>query len=169
MEAVITEESHNRVVWEVRSSLLWMELGLLIGWVLFAALVVMAPSPLRWTLILGVGAAVLGVGGALALTTPLVDGGELERTPEGGVLYRERRWLFVGRRLSWEVPLEDVVGFRPETQAFEETGGVTYPQARLWAVCGDGAPLPLTGWLAPPSAYALGEALAKAGRRAYEG
>jgi hypothetical protein len=31
MKATIVEEAHNRVVWEIRTSLLWIVLGLFIG------------------------------------------------------------------------------------------------------------------------------------------
>ncbi len=164
MKATIVEEAHNRVVWEVKTSLLWIELGLFIGGMCAAALLVVTPSPLRWTLAGILMALVFIVGAFLALTTPLAERGELERTLDGGSVSRTRRWLFFGQRLAWHAPLEAIAGFRPEPRTFEDTDEQTYTLSRLVAIVPDAAPEPLTDWLEPQFVVGLGEALTKAAR-----
>jgi len=168
MKATILEEAHNRVVWEVRTSILWIVLGVFLGGLCAAAFLVVAPLTPRWDLawvmlILFVGAATF-----LALTTPLAERGELERTLDGGSLVRVRQWLFFGHRPALKVTLDHVAGFRPEVRVFEDRGDQTYTRSRLWISLSQGDPLLLTGWLDAPFVHTLGEALAKAGRCAFE-
>lgn len=164
MKATIVEEAHNRVVWEVKTALLWMVLGLFGGGIGAAAWLVVAPSPLHLTLAGILMALVISVAGFLALTTPLAEQGEVERTLDGGHVARTRRWLFFGKRLAWEAPLEVIVGFRPEPRLFEDTAEQTYTLSRLVALVADADPVPLTDWLDPPFVLDLSASLTKAAR-----
>lgn len=168
MKAAIVEEAHNRVVWEVKTSLLWIELGLFIGGACAAALIVVTPSPLRWTLAGILMALVAIVGVFLALTTPLAERGELERTLDGGTVSRTRWWLFFGKRLAWKAPLEAIAGFRPDPRVFEDTDEQTYTLSRLVALLLDADPVPLTDWLDPQFVIGLGESLTRAARLTFE-
>lgn len=167
MKAAIVEEAHNHVVWETKSSIIWTELGLLVAGICVSILLVTTPSPARWTLIGIASALVLGVGVVLALATPLAERGELERPLDSGMVRRTKRWLLLGKRLTWEAPLESIAGFRLETRAFEETGDRTYSRTRLLAVI-DGGVVPLTDWLDDAFIQTLGESLARAGRCEFE-
>ena len=166
MKAVIVEEAHNKVVWEVKSPLVGIELGLLIGGVGIAAFLIGVPSPLRWTLAGVVGGLALMAMVVLAISTPLGERGLFERTLDGGVLYRVRRWLLVGDRLAREVPLAAIAGFQAETRAFEELDEQTYPLARLLVVLKEAEPVPVTDWLEPAFVTSLVTALTRAGRLA---
>jgi len=168
MKATIVEETHNRVVWEVRTSTLWIVLGLFLGGLCVAVFLVLVPLTPRWDLVGVVLALALSVAVLLALTTPLAERGELERTLDGGSLARVRQWLFYGRRSAWQAPLKSIVGFRPEVRIFEDTGEQTYTRSRLWAFLTDADPLPLTDWLDVPFVHTLGELLAKAARCTFE-
>jgi hypothetical protein len=167
-EIALTEESHNHIDWEVRTPVVWYEVGLLVGALFFAVLAVLSPSPLRWQAIGLVGGLLLIAAVALAVTTPMVDRGHLERLPEGGEVRRSRVWLFLGERpvLAW--PLDDVVAFQMEGEIFEDVSPTTYRLARLWVVSREGDRRRLTQWASPASVRSLGEALGKAGRRAFE-
>ena len=164
MKATIVEETHNRVVWETRTSILWIVLGLFLGGLCIAVFLVLAPLVPRWDLAGAVLAFALGIAGLLALTTPLAERGELERTLDGGSLARVRQWLFFGQRSALQAQLESVVGFRPEARVFEDTGEQTYTRSRLWVFLTDADPLPITDWLDASFVHTLGESLAKAGR-----
>lgn len=168
MKATIMEEAHNRVVWEIRTSILWIVLGLFIGGLCIAVFLVFAPLTPRWDLAGVALTLVLGVAALLALTTPLAERGELERTLDGGSLARVRQWLFFGKRPAWQAELESVVGFRPEARIFEDTGEQTYTCSRLWVFLTDADPIPITDWLDAPFVQILGESLAKAGRCTFE-
>ncbi len=168
MKATILEEAHNRVAWEIRTSILWIVLGLFIGGLCAAAFLVLAPLTPRWDLAGVIMTLIIGVAVFLALTTPLAERGELERTLDGGSLVRTWHWLFLGRRPAWQAELESVVGFRPETRLFEDTGEQTYTLARLWVFLTNADPLPITDWLDAPFVQTLGESLAKAGRCTFE-
>jgi len=168
MQIRIVDEAHNRVDWAVRTPLFKILLGLLIGWGVFVALVITSPSPLRWALIAGV-SAVMAIGFLiLVTTTPFGELGHLERTIEGGEVYRLKRWLLLGKRPAWVSPLEAISGFQMEWRTFEETAEQTYTLARLWVILTDGTFALLTDWSEPQSVQALGESLAKAGRRVFE-
>lgn len=168
MKATIVEEAHNHVIWETRTSILWIVLGVFLGGLFAAAFLVVAPFVPRWDLAGVMMALIVGVAIFLALTTPLAERGELERTLDGGSLTRVRQWLFFGKRLAWKAELTSVVGFRPEARVFEDTGEQTYTLSRLWVFLTDADPLPLTDWLDMPFVHGLGESLAKAGRCTFE-
>ncbi len=168
MKATIVEEAHNRVVWEIKTSLLWIVLGLFLGGLCAAVFLILAPLSPRWDLVGVALALTVGVAAFLALTTPLVERGELERTLDGGRLVRSRQWLFFGQRPALQAELESVVGFRPEARLFEDTGEQTYTRSRLWVFLTDADPLPVTDWLDAPFVHTLGESLAKAGRCTFE-
>lgn len=164
MKAAITEEAHNKVVWEVKSSLIWTELGILIGGLCVVAFIATVSSPLRWTLVAVAGALTVVVMAVLALTTPLSERGEFERTLDGGALYRVKRWPLFGYRLALEAPLAMIAGFRPEARAFVETDDQSYTLSRLLVVPVEGDPAPVTDWLDAAFVDALSAALARAGR-----
>lgn len=168
MKATIVEEAHNRVVWEIRTSILWIVLGLFLGGLSAAVFLILAPSTPSWDLASVIMASTVVVVVFLALTTPLAERGELERTLDGGSVVRIRQWLFFGQRPAWQVELESVVGFRPEARVFEDTGDQTYTHSRLWVFLTDADPLPITDWLDAPFVHTLGESLAKAGRCTFE-
>ncbi len=168
MQIQIVDEAHNRVDWVVRTPLLKILLGLLIAWAVFVVVLVPTPSPRRWGVLGGVTGVLLLAFAVLVTTTPLGEQGHMERTIEGGDLSRVKRWLIVGRRVAWESPLGEVAGFQMEWRMFEETGAHTYTLARLWATLTDGTFALLTDWADPETVYALGETLAKAGRRSFE-
>ncbi len=168
MKAAIVEEAHNHVVWEIETSLLGVELGLLIGGTCAALVLVATPSPLRWTVAGLVLMLTVLSGGFLALTTPLGERGELVRTLDGGNVTRLRRWLFFGRRLAWEAPLAVITAFRPELCTFEDNAAQTYTLSRLVAVLTDAEPVPLTDWLDPSFVLDLVKSLTKAARLASE-
>jgi hypothetical protein len=123
---------------------------------------------MRWQVTGLVAGALLMIGLVLGITTPRIDRGHLERLPEGGEVRRTRVWLLVGERpvLAWN--LEDVVAFQMEGRVFEGMPPSSYRLARLWVVGSDGERRRLTHWADPASVQALGEALGKAGRRAFE-
>ncbi|MGC9393616.1 MAG: hypothetical protein ACP5J4_02030 [Anaerolineae bacterium] len=168
MKAAIVEEAHNHVVWEMRTSILWIVLGLFLGGLCAAAFLVVVPFVPRWDLAGVMMALTVAVVVFLALTTPLAERGELERTLDGGSLVRVRQWLLSGKRRAWQAELESVVGFRPEARVFEDTGEQLYTRSRLWVYLTDADPLPLTDWLDAPFVHTLGESLAKAGRCTFE-
>jgi hypothetical protein len=168
MKATILEEAHNHVVWEIRTSILWIVLGLFIGGLCAAAFLILAPVAPRWDLASVVMALTIVVVVFLALTTPLAERGELERTLDGGSLVRIRHWLFFGQRPACQAELESVVGFRPEARVFEDTGEQTYTHSRLWVFLTDADPRPITDWLDALFVHTLGESLAKAGRCTFE-
>ncbi|MBN2391275.1 MAG: hypothetical protein JXR84_11145 [Anaerolineae bacterium] len=168
MKATIVEEAHNHVVWETRTSTLWIVLGLFLGGLCVAAFLLLVPFIPRWDLAGVMMALTVLVVVFLALTTPLAERGELERTLDGGSLVRMRQWLFFGKRLAWQAELESIVGFRPEARLFEDTGEQLYTRSRLWVFLADADPLPLTDWLDAPFVHTLGKSLAKAGRCTFE-
>ena len=166
MRIVLTEEGHNYVDWETRSPVVWIEVGLLVGLLVFSLLVTPSASTLRRQAVSVVAVTVLALGGLLAATTPVADRGHLERLPEGGDLKRSKVWLVVGERAVVDVGLEEIDGFEVEVETFEDVPPAVYRQARLWAVANDGSRYCLTGWAEVDSVSDLGDSLAKAGRRA---
>ncbi|HDQ34796.1 MAG TPA: hypothetical protein ENN14_00595 [Chloroflexi bacterium] len=165
MQLEITEEVHNRVVWQVRTPLVRIELTLLAIWLIAILLLIASGSAIRWALVIAV--TVACAVGALALALRIRSGevGLLERTPEGGVVRRERRWLLRRTPLVWEIPMDEVISFAVEPQLFEETSGQTYTLARLWVLHADGQALRLVDWLNTRAVLELGSALSRAGRR----
>jgi hypothetical protein len=168
MKIQITDEAHNRVDWIVRTPLVRILLGVLVGWASFAALVVTSPSPLRWPLVGSVSAVVVIVVLILAFTTPVRERGYLERTIDGGDVQRVKRWLLAGKRVAWETPLDTISGFQMELRNFEESPEHIYTLARLWVVLTDDSLALLTDWAEPQVVQALGTSLARAGRRVFE-
>jgi len=168
MDIQIVDEAHNRVDWAVRTPLVKILIGLIAGWGVLAVLVLPGSGP-RTYLVGGIaGGVVLLFALFMMLTTPLSERGHLERTPDGGEVYRLKRWLLGGKRMTWHALLEDVSGFQMEWQTFAETASDTYTLARLWAVLTDGSTALLTDWAEVEHIRGLGESLAKAGRRVFE-
>ncbi len=168
MHIDITEENHSRVTWQGRTPLVRILIGLLIGTLCLVGLVLPSPSPVRWPVTVGLVALGLVVASTLAVTTPLVDGGSLERLPDGGEVQRSRSWLFIGERSAWSLPLNDVASFDVEMEEFEDTPPDVYSLARLWATDAAGRRLRLTEWAEPELVNALREALSRVGRRETE-
>jgi hypothetical protein len=169
MRIVIVEESHNRVAWQSRTPVLWIEAGLLAGAVSVGVLLLSSPSPMRWQLTGAVVAVLISIAAVLGLTTAPLERGHLERLPEGGSLVRTKVWPLVKARTIVEADLEGVTGFEIETEAFEESLAECYILSRLWALTGGGDRYCLTEWAETGSVKALGAALAKAGRRTLDG
>jgi hypothetical protein len=165
MRIAIGEGGHNRVTWEARSPLLRVLLGLLIATVFLAALVIPSPSPVRWRVVgLLVGFALV-LATILTVTTPLVDGGYLERLPDGGQLERFRAWPLINPRMVLQLPLDEVSTFEVEAADFEDFAPEMTRLARLWVRDTSGRRALLTDWAEPSSVTELGESLAKTGRR----
>ncbi|MCD6345253.1 MAG: hypothetical protein J7M17_06610 [Anaerolineae bacterium] len=172
MRIQVTEETHNRVVWEVDTSLARIEIGLLVSMAVCLALLIILPSPglLGW---LAIAIVVMGAPTAailLALTTPLREQGLVERTPEGGVVRLEQRWMFQRKPVVWESSLEDVAGFSVEQQTFAETKSRAQTLARLWVFLppedAEQQPrMPLTNWLEVNVVQALGKSVTHVARR----
>ncbi|MCJ7548337.1 MAG: hypothetical protein MUQ30_01480 [Anaerolineae bacterium] len=165
MRIALTEEGHNHVKWEARSPVVWIEVGLLAGILVFSLLVTPSAGTLRRQAVNAVAVIVVALGGLLAATTPLVDRGHLERLPEGGDLKRSKVWLVVGERTVVDVALEDIDGFEVELETFEDVPPAVYRQARLWAVANEGSRYCLTDWAEADSVGDLRNSLGKAGRR----
>ncbi len=168
MRIVIVEESHNRVTWQSRSPMLWIEVGLLLGILSVVALLLASPSPVRWHVMAAVISLLLILAVVIALTTAPADRGILERLPEGGTLFRARVWPFVGDRPVVEADLESITAFEIETEVFEESAAELYRLSRLWAVAGGENRHCLTNWADTESVNVLGVALAKASRLSFE-
>jgi hypothetical protein len=169
MQIRILDEQHNAVSWELRWPLGQVGAGLLVGMVLAATPLLFVHHALRWYLIAGVALVVLGVALAVALTTPLWERGAVERTPEGGAVSRERRWLLRRAPELWEAPLEAFSGVGVANRITEETDGATTSVARVWLRSTEGDAIQaLTGWASPSSAQALAESFAKAARLSLE-
>jgi hypothetical protein len=165
MRIVIEEEDHNRVVWASRSPLIKLLVGLLIASVFLVALLAPSPSPMRGRvvgLVIGSG---LVIAVLVTLTTPLVDGGHLERLPDGGDIERTKAWPFVKPRILMQLSLDGVESFELETADFGEAPPDLTRLARLRIRPVSGAPVNLTDWVEPSSVLALGEALSRIGRR----
>ena len=165
MRIAIGEAESNHVTWTVRSPLYKLLVGVLVATVFLVALLLPSPTPARWGAIGLVVAGALVVAVILTLTTPLVDEGHLERLPDGGSLERTRTWPLVAPRTVLQLSLDRVAAFEVETSAFEDAPPTTLTLARLQVRDVDGATRLLTEWAEPASVLALGEALAKAGRR----
>ena len=165
MRLVIGEEDHNRITWEARSPLLKLLLGLLIATILVVALLLPSPSPARGRVVALVVGCAFVIAITLTLTTPLVDGGHLERLPDGGDIGRTKIWPLVSPRVVLQLPLDEVSAFQVESVGFEDASQEVSTLARLRVQNTAGAYVILTDWAETASVVALGEALAKAGRR----
>ena len=172
MHIQVTEETHSLIVWEVDTFLARIEIGLLVSMAICLALLIILPTPglLGW---LAIAIVVMGAPTAailLALTTPLREQGLVERSPEGGVVRFEQRWILPRKPVVWELSLEDIAGFSVEQQTFAETGARARTLARLWVLLppedDEQQPrMPLTNWLEVNVAQALGQSLAHVSRR----
>lgn len=165
MRVEILQETHNRVDWQAKTPLVWIEAGLVLGAVAFGLLIVPSPHPSRWLVAGVVGGVVLLIGVIVAFTTPMAEQGHLERLPDGGDVGRVKAWPLIGTRTVVAVALDDITSFEVETTVFEDAGSDPYRRSRLWAVLDDGSREALTSWAEPSSVLALAEALSKAGRR----
>ena len=105
MRVVLTEESHNHVDWEVKSALVRIELGILVGTAIVCTVLFTSPSELRWAVGGAVAAASVAAMIVFALTTPLSENGHMERLPDGGDLKRTQKWLFVRPRPSLDLAI----------------------------------------------------------------
>jgi len=106
----------------------------------------------------------------LALTTPLGEQGLVERSPEGGVVRLEQRWILQRKPMVWDSSLEAISGFSVEQQTFAETSARARTLARLWVFLppedDEQQPrMPLTNWLEVNVTQALGQSLAHVARR----
>ena len=165
MQIRILDEQHNAVTWELRSPLIMVGSGLLVGTVLMVTVLLFVQSALRGPFIAGVVVLAIAVAVYGALTTPLWERGVMERTPEGGAVRCERRWLLRRELELWEAPLEKFSGVGVATRITEETDGQTTAVARLWLRPAEGDSLIfLTGWASISSVTFLAEAFAKAAR-----
>jgi hypothetical protein len=165
MRIVIGVEEHNRIAWEARSPLLRILAGVLVATVFLVVLLVPSPSPARWRVVGGVVGSALAIAAILTLTTPLTDSGHLERLPDGGDVERIKTWPLMSPRSVLQLPLDEIVAFVVETADFEEAAPRVTTLSRLRIQNTAGAHMALTAWAEPSSVLALGEALAKAGRR----
>ncbi len=172
MRIQVTEETHNRVVWEANTFLARIEIGLLAGIVVCLALLIILPPPglVGWLIIAIVfmGAPTIAI--LLALTTPLREQGLVERSPEGGVVRFEQRWILQRKPVVWELSLEGIAGFSVEQQTFAETSARARTLARLWVFLppeGDEQQprMPLTNWLEVNVVQALGQSVTHVARR----
>lgn len=165
MQIRILDEQHNAVTWELRSPLIMVGSGLLVGTALMVTVLLFVRSALRGPLIAGVVVLAIAMAVYGALTTPLWERGVMERTPEGGAVRRERRWLLRRELETWEEPLEKLSGVGVATRITEETDGQTTSVARLWLRLTEGDSLIfVTGWASISSVTSLAETFAKAAR-----
>ena len=165
MRIVVTEESHSRVAWQVRSPLIGILVGLLIAVLFFAALIIFSPSPIRFQAVGVVAGVALVIASVVVVTTPLVDSGYVERQPEGGDVQRTKRWPLVSPRSVVSLDLDEVARFEIETEVFEDAPPDIYSLSRLWAIDKADGRVALTDWAEPSSVQALGDAVSRAGRR----
>ncbi len=170
MQFRITEETHNRVAWEMYTPLVRLEIGLGVGLLLWIIVVVVLPgfTGFGWLVMAVLLASILGAALYLALSTPLVEQGVMERLPDGGGIRRVQRWLIGGDREAMSLPLENVEGYTVEVRTFTGMGGELRRLARLRVLPrgeADALPLWLTDWLEPEAAETFSWALAQASRR----
>jgi hypothetical protein len=165
MRIVIDEEGRNRVTWAARSPLLKLLAGLLIAALFLVVLLLPSPSPARWRVVGLVVGCALVIAAILTVTTPLIDGGTLERLPDGGELERTKTWPLIQPRTVLQLPLDEIAAFEVETVDFENAGPTVTTLSRLRIQDTSGAHIDLTDWAEPSSVVALGEAVARVGRR----
>lgn len=163
-------ESHNKVRWIFKLRYLWIWIGLLVG--LVAVILMMAFSPaapkLRNAVIATAAVIAIGSSAWLIIATPNTVTGYLERLPDSGSVHIERyRLPFVKPRVE-TLDLDTVESFTLDAMTYERTSGDLYTLARLWAVVGEELVL-LSDWTSPNDADGLGQALAKAARKPYNG
>lgn len=164
------EQSHNQVSWQVNTQLLPMLIGTLVASIVSVTLLALLPNPntLRWILLTGVILSTLAATFYLVITTPLSEEGLVKRTPEGGTVQREQRFLLKNKRVLLVAPLAEVTAFGVEERTFEQTGGRLITLARLWIHLTreeESVAEYLTGWLDPETIQELAASSAKATRR----
>ncbi|HOC22639.1 MAG: hypothetical protein GYA30_00420 [Chloroflexi bacterium] len=165
MQVKILDEQHNAASWELRRPVVEIELGILGGMLLIITGLFFVQSAVRWPFIAGVATLALGAAFYVAFTTPLWERGAMERTPEGGTVTCERRWLLHRELERWEVPLESVESVGVMRRTVEETDGHVVSAARCYVRLAEGGILvPLTGWATVESATQLAQNFARAAR-----
>ncbi|TFG73493.1 MAG: hypothetical protein E4H27_00670 [Anaerolineales bacterium] len=164
MRLEITSESHNRVDWVVRTKILWLEAGLVLGVLISTIIIASTASPIRWRVVSWLIGTAVVVAGILAATTPLHERGFVERLPEGGALVLTRTWIPIGAREAITIPVDLIAGFKYEVSVFQDSDEDRYSMARLWVNRLSDTPVKLTAWLDPETVSNLGEALGKACR-----
>ena len=165
MQVKILDEQHNAASWELRRPVVEIELGILGGMLLIITGLFFVQSAVRWPFIAGVATLALGAAFYVAFTTPLWERGAMERTPEGGTVTCERRWLLRRELERWEAPLESVESVGVMRRTVEETDGHVVSAARCYVRLAEGGILvPLTGWATVESATQLAQSFARAAR-----
>ncbi|HQF00340.1 MAG TPA: hypothetical protein PLG06_11485 [Anaerolineae bacterium] len=165
MQVKILDEQHNAASWELRRPVVEIELGILGGMLLIITGLFFVQSAVRWPFIAGVATLALGAAFYVAFTTPLWERGAMERTPEGGTVTCERRWLLRRELERWEAPLESVESVGVMRRTVEETDGHVVSAARCYVRLAEGRILvPLTGWATVESATQLAQSFARAAR-----
>ena len=165
MQVKILDEQHNAASWELRRPVVEIELGILGGMLLIITGLFFVQSAVRWPFIAGVAMLAFGAAFYVAFTTPLWERGAMERTPEGGTVTCERRWLLRRELERWEAPLESVESVGVMRRTVEETDGHVVSAARCYVRLAEGGILvPLTGWATVESATQLAQNFARAAR-----
>ena len=164
----ITEETHNKVRWEINTQLVQALIG--VGLAVAVSVILMLIFPnlnfLVWVILLAVVLGGLGIILLLVLLKPIWEKGLVERTPEGGVIRRTERLLLRGEHVLFEFPLEEVRGFWVEQHDFEQSGGNKIRLARLWILfTEENEGQPLVDWMDVPKVQRLARAIARATRR----
>lgn len=167
MHLEITFESHNRVDWVVRTKILWIEIGLVLGVMISTSIIASTASPIRWRVVSWLIAVSTLIAGILAATTPMRERGFVERLPDGGDLILNKIWIPIGSRKALTVSVDMISGFKYDVSIFQDADEDQYRMARLWVMRKSDTPLKLTGWLDPETVDSLGEALGKACRCEY--
>lgn len=167
MQLEITATSHNRVDWVIRSKIIWIEIGLILGVTITSLLLAYTGSPVRWRLIAVLVTFAVIIAGVLASTNPVTQRGVLERLPDGGELVVTKFWLPIGPRKALVLPVDEIEVFRYQSDTFQDADSVPYQMGQLWIHEKSGKRHKLTGWLDPNAVMNLGEELAKASRCEY--
>ena len=164
----ITEETHNKVRWEISTQLVQALIGIGLAVVISVMLMLIFPNLnfLVWVILIAVVIGGLGIILLLALLKPIWEKGLVERTPEGGVVRRKERLLLRGEHVLFEFPLEEVEGFWVEQHDFQQSGGNKIRLARLWILfTEENEGQPLIDWMDVPKVQRVAEAIARATRR----
>ncbi len=168
MRLEITEQAHNKVAWTVHTQIVQVLIGIGIAVALSLLLLVIFPNlnTLVWVVLLGIALGGAGMILLLVILKPRMEEGLVERTPEGGTVWRKEWLILRGEHMLFEFPLEEVAGFWIEERDFEQSGGDKLRLARLWIIfTEEGEGQPLVDWMDIPAVRGLAEAIAKASRR----
>ncbi|MGC9399336.1 MAG: hypothetical protein ACP5HM_09395 [Anaerolineae bacterium] len=172
MQLKIVEQAHNKVMWEIQTHLEQVLLGIGGAVLISVLLLLLFPNMHIWVWIALLGVIVGGVVTLLLLVLlkPRRETGLVERTPEGGVVWRKESLILRGEQLLFEFPLKEVAGFWVEEHDFEQSGGEKVRLARLWLLfTEEGEGQPLVDWMDVPAVRQLAEAVARATRRPLTG